>query len=169
MTTRICLLVLLAATACTEPVDPRFLADESSAEGSDEDGECGTTTCQDGLRISFVAQGASFDPGQYEVRLTVDGEVRACGFRVAAEPDECGGEGPCLVEEDCDASFNFVVMPHTIGITVGPVPRTVDVSVERDRDLVLSTSISPDYEVYAPNGSDCEPICQIAQTELLLP
>ena len=136
---------------------------------STTDGECGDLGCNSGFRISLVAIGSLFDAGEYEVFFIVDEVPRDCAFRITFDDFECGGDPPCFLESTCNAEFNLVVQPHSIAFVVGPDPDLLDVRVQRDGTLIASEVLAPQYEVFAPNGPDCEPICMIAEAELPIP
>jgi hypothetical protein len=123
--------------------------------------------------LSLVAGADVFDAGQYDVTFVIDGEVEACRFALQTA-DACGLDPVCVVEspgsgcEGPQMQFNFVILPHTISFLVGPEGNLVQVDVERDGQSILSQTLVPSYEDYAPNGPDCEPVCRVAQAQLQL-
>lgn len=144
--------------------------DVSDTETRETDA-CGDLGCSSGIYLSLVAEANVFDAGQYDVTFVIDGEVESCQFALSnGEP--CGLDPVCVVDSRCDGpqiQFNFVIMPHTIGFVVGPEGESIEVDVERDGRPLLSQTLVPSYEDYAPNGTDCEPICRVAEAELPIP
>ena len=140
----------------------------------DTEGACGTLECSSGLHLSLVAAGDVFDGGRYDVTFAVEGSVESCQFALH-NGDSCGLDPVCVIESTCDGpriQFNFVLVPYTIGLVVGPSIGEADdvrIDVERDGRSLLSEVLVLRYQDYAPNGSDCEPVCRVAQAELPLP
>lgn len=156
---RIAFALLVAACSATEG----GFARDSEVEG---DGMCGDLQCSNGLRISLVAEGGVFTGGRYEVHTSADGTGRVCSFRIGAEPEQCFGDPPCVLEDECELVFNFSAVPHSVALVVGPDPDVVDVGIVRDGQTVGGQTLAPQYDDYAPNGDDCPPVCQVASGQV---
>lgn len=141
---------------------------EPSVEGV-EAGGCGDLDCRSGLRISLVAQARYFVGGAYTVTTIADGDVQTCMFALARGVDACGEDVTCLMSTTCDATFNFAWVPNTINFEVSSNrgdPESVEINVMRGHARVAEAQYRPAYVDYAPNGSDCAPLCRVAAAEL---
>ena len=156
--------VALAFFACSEPaVD---LADDEVTT----DAECGELGCDDELLVSLVALAGVFDGGQYTVAAKIDGGyTESCRFSLASEASDCGGDPPCVLENDCDAEFGFSVAPHFVLVRVHPAADLVQLGVARDSSTLVDVTLAPEYDDYWPNGNGCEPVCKTASASVDVP
>ena len=148
-------------------------ADGGFAQDSEiESDTCGDLQCSNGLRISLVAEGGVFTGGRYEVHTSADGNGRVCAFRIGAEPEQCGGDPPCVVpvqgHPECDLDFNFSAVPHSVALVVPGRPEVVELGIVRDGQAVGGQILAPEgaWHDYSPNGNDCPPVCQVASAEV---
>jgi hypothetical protein len=156
-------LALAFAAACSEP------AVDSAAHEVTSDGECSEIGCDDELLVSLVALAGVFDGGEYTVAAKIDGFTESCRFSLTGEANDCGGDPPCVLENDCDAEFGFAVTPHFVLLRVRPVGEIVQLGIARDTSTLVDVTLVPEYDEYWPNGSDCEPVCQVASASVDVP
>lgn len=169
--------------ASVEPVD------DGDVMGGETTG-CSKASCSDGIHLSLVSNAATFTAGGYTVSFT-QGEVeQSCGFELLGGIDACGFEATCLGEADCDAGFTlqganqsiafFVVTPGTgsegstgsagaSSTSSGDAQPPIEVVVSREGQVLLAEVVVPIYEVVAPNGPGCEPVCNIGQAIIGVP
>jgi hypothetical protein len=120
---------------------------------------CTEIGCTDGFTLELVADSEEFTAGVYNVDVELDGEAEECAFEVRMV---CEGGGPCVVNEDCNATYGV----SEISILYGGTPGEVTYSITRDGLQIASDSIEPEYQTVQPNGPECPPTCMQA-TELV--
>ncbi|MGH1344866.1 MAG: hypothetical protein ACRBN8_25115 [Nannocystales bacterium] len=129
---------------------------------------CDDAFCKSGLRVALVSP--VFIPGAYSFVSSADGVETACDFVVGGLEDGCGPGGPCLLDDDCDATANLSFSPHSVVVQVGPgAPELVEVTLYRGGSPIAASSFAPGYQIYEPGGPGCEPVCEIASAQLDIP
>ncbi len=126
----------------------------------DKDGgvvDCTQIGCTDGLEITLDSDFQT--QGSYEAVVLADGETLTCtavlplpsdgGSSCDAEGMWWGTSGSALEESE----------HRLLGWYLPSGPAEVSLSVTRDTEQVLSAELSPEYEVVAPNGEECGPVC----------
>ncbi len=143
-------------------------SDVALEEQTPEATGCGDAFCESGLRVALVT--GVFTPGDYTLASSADGVESACDFLVGGLEDGCGPGGPCLLDDDCGALANLSFSPHSVVVPLGPgTPQWVEISVYRGGAQIAASSFAPTYQVYAPAGPGCEPVCEIATAQLDIP
>ncbi len=180
--------VLAGALGCgpaasVEPVDDGdVMAGETTG--------CSKASCTDGIHLSLVSDAATFTAGGYTVSFTQGDIEQACGFELLGGMEACGFEATCLGEADCDAGFTlqganqsiafFVVTPgagsngstgspSTTSTSTGEGEPPIEIVVSREGQVLVAEAVFPLYEVVAPNGPGCEPVCNIGQAIIGVP
>ncbi len=155
--------MLAASVAGCVPQSDFALEDETpDATG------CGDGFCESGLRVALVTP--VFTPGAYTLASTADGVESACDFVIGGLEDGCGPGGPCLLDDDCDATASLSFPPHSVVVPVGPgAPEFVEVTVYRGGSQIAASTFAPAYQIYEPAGPGCEPVCEIASAQLDIP
>jgi hypothetical protein len=129
--------------------------------------DCTAIGCTDGAELTFAA--ALVAPGEYVVRVDVDGELFTCESSIPLVEGE---------ESVCDAPDVFLMTSGSAltdghAITGVMVLRTgvarIDIEVDLDDSLLASTWVEPAFETLQPNGPDCEPTCEYAAETVPFP
>lgn len=128
----------------------------------DEPVACTEIGCTDGFTLRLVADGEELPAGVYEVSIELDGEASECAFEVRMV---CDGGGPCVVNEDCNATYS----DDEASILYEGAPSSVSYSVTRDGLQLASASVEPEYASVQPNGPDCPPTCMQATEVVSIP
>lgn len=127
--------------------------------------ECSEAGCNDGIELELYS-GASFDPGTYEVEIVHDGDASTCTFVIS---EGLGCElPPCVPDTTCNASFGLTVSPPQITMPL-PLAETLSVSVAVDGDVRVEATPPLAYELVAPNGAGCLPVCGVATLTVDVP
>ena len=149
-----------AVLALTLAVSLPLLA---SCGDKDEGLDCTEIGCTDGLEITFAPQLQT--AGDYEVLVETEGLTITCtaSLPLVGELSTCdaadvylGSSGSAL-----DASEHRLT-----GVYLPSGPAEVLLTVSRDGEEILSTTLSPTYEELAPNGVECGPVCSWAAVEV---
>lgn len=125
--------------------------------------------CRDPLQLSLVATGGVFVGGSYAVVIELDDDIQSCSFALSGEASDCSDDPPCVLDNDCDAQFGFAVLPHFVLLGVEPAAELVRLGVARDTTNLVDVTLSPEYQDYFPNGSDCQPVCKTASASIDVP
>ncbi len=129
--------------------------------------DCTAIGCTDGAELTFAT--ALVAPGDYVVRVDVDGEPFTCESSIPLVEGE---------ESACDAPDVFLMTSgsalsdgHAItGIMVLRAGVTlIDIEVDLDDELIAATWVEPAFETLQPNGPDCEPTCEYAAETVQFP
>jgi hypothetical protein len=126
---------------------------------------CNEDGCTDGIELQLFS-GASFDPGAYEIVIDRDGTESTCTFVIS---DDVGCElPPCVTDTTCNASYDLSSDLPQITMSF-PVSETLSVSVALDGDVRVEVTPPIVYEVVAPNGPGCSPVCGLATLTVDIP
>ncbi len=145
-----------------------FLAQPSFAQ----DRACTMIGCVDGLILS-MDPAPKWEPGHYDLSITLDGREVQCTGDLPLKPCEeglsfqCSSGGVQIMEGGCALPRD----QHGLGdIMIDGAPRNVSVRLARNGQvLVALNKIAPSYQVSRPNGPGCEPVCRSATESLFGP
>jgi len=126
---------------------------------------CTEMGCVDGLLGRFQPELQTH--GEYVFTLDVDGMVSSCSLTLPlVDSESCEGSlqitrsGSAMPASD--HSFPFFNI-YEIGFS------TYTLTVERDGAEVVSWTEEPEWELLHPNGEECEPTCEVADTTVVIP
>ncbi|WP_437679677.1 hypothetical protein [Sorangium sp. So ce131] len=150
--------------------------------------ECTEMGCVNGFHITTATADKGWAPGDYELEITVDGDVVACAYSwTGTSPSgqlvsaQCGSSAisvevhpvtTCTETRRGDAvsqSCVPVAGQFTQGISIPGTPARVDVTERRGGVLLGERSFTPRYKTWYPNGEGCEPGCRVDEQEWELP
>jgi hypothetical protein len=129
------------------------LAQTGCGHGCDEIG------CQPGVSVDL---GTVFEePGTYRVTVIADGDTTVCTLTLPrTEGEDCdseaawtSGRGEATTSGSGDQSQGPA--RNLTGVTVIGEPATIDVTVERNDQEVLSDTVTPEYREVEINGEGC--------------
>lgn len=152
---------------------------------------CTTAGCLSGVGISVRTSDGTWADGAYTLTITHDGTPHTCVLNL---PEDRLGPGS-LTEWSCEptlgvpgASFpqdatceehrtadaisqSCTPIPdhYTVEAFVQGTPKNVTIALTRDGTTLLDQSVAPSYSDNYPNGKDCEPVCQGASVDLVVP
>ncbi|HEV8548218.1 MAG TPA: hypothetical protein VGQ57_04300 [Polyangiaceae bacterium] len=151
--------------------------------------ECTTVGCKNGASVSILTVDGTWVDGAYSLEIDFDDDAYLCTFTT---PDDSPDESGAWQALDCSPSLDAFLAPvvacesHDIGMsssqTCGPVagqfyvqtkaagtPKALHVLLTRDDETVLDDSRTLGYASVQPNGPDCDPTCQQASVQLVVP
>jgi hypothetical protein len=142
MKTSLAIVTALVLSACQSTKDIPATCDELKG------------TCGDGWTLAVAAT----TPATYAVAVTFASATTTLSCVVPG--------GPCMGGDD---RVHGTV--DTNGITIGTLrsPSTVVVVVTRGTEAPLMQTFSPKYGATYPNGTDCAPVCAVADDSLVVP
>lgn len=117
-------------------------------------GCCTQVGCSDGVGIDLLGP---MDPGVYTFEITADGDTWTCTYELDAE-FPCDDDSFVWLAELSDDGW-------TLGVR-GGTPKTVDVRLSLDGDVLVETTLEPVYETFSPNGERCGPTCTSAYEKI---
>lgn len=134
---------------------------------------CSLAYCTDGFFLQLLgeapAQGAGAEgelrAGDYELELVLDGTPLRCSAVVPqVRPPSCDGDAVSLAifPSGLDRA------PSAFWLRSEQTPRMVAVLVRHQAAVVAEHSVQLTYDDFAPNGRECGPVCQRAESELPL-
>jgi len=135
---------------------------------------CTTIGCTDGFLVDFSPT-SGWAPGDYEIVVTVDGDVITCNGRLPLPGCDGGPALTCTPATDrVRVSESGCALPAAehgfAGLEVfPPAARTVRLSISRNGSPLVDHAWTPAYTTVAPNGEDCPPSCQTASGTLVVP
>lgn len=125
--------------------------------------------CVNGFALTTKAE--AWPAGSYRFVVKLDEKTVTCeGSLPLPACDKglslkCDGEGVMIGESGCalPAEQHGYSDIHLDG-----EPAAVNVSVERDGEVVTSQDFTPEYKTLYPNGESCGPVCKQATGTLVL-
>lgn len=151
--------------------------------------DCTDAGCKNGASVSILTADGTWVDGNYSLEIDFDDEAYACTFTT---PDDSPDESGAWQKLDCSPSFDAFLAPvvscesHDIGMsssqTCGPVqgqfyvqaktdgtPKALHVLLTRDDETLIDDARNLGYATVQPNGPDCDPTCQQASVQLVVP
>jgi len=126
---------------------------------------CGSDSCTDigctGLTVAVRPASTAWQPGEYQLELTLDDGSRSCSFVL---PDDLA-QGSSNKRLDCGSHVFPELGQQALQIRFSVNPERLGLRLLRDGDVVLSSDGAPPYEKFYPNGRDCG-VCWTASMEL---
>jgi len=129
---------------------------------------CTLMGCGSGLTVQFSRPLRA--AGSYTVTLELDGERVSCQSMLPFA--SCSGESPCSSSRVILEQSGCALPPSAheiVGLRVTSTAKMVSLRIERDGGEIASQNFTPSYIRSAPNGEDCEPICNQASATLAVP
>ncbi len=128
---------------------------------------CTEMGCTDGFTID-VPPDYKWPFGAYTFTFMVVGKTTVCKGSLPLKDCEsrsitCDKPGITIMESGC------ALPPESQGfgmITLDSFPRTLDLKIEHDGEIVVQRSFNPVYTDMVPNGAQCEPKCRQATVRL---
>lgn len=124
---------------------------------------CSERGCSSGVELQLFPSGGNPVAGSYELELTADAELSTCTFVISDGPG-CAIP-PCVTDTTCNASYVLDGEPARIELAL-PILASLAITVSRDGELVLDEQPELAYELDAPNGPGCLPVCAAASVRL---
>ena len=128
---------------------------------------CSEIGCSSGFTLALAATVDALPVGTYALAIEADGDDDACSFTIADDPQQCAIP-PCVTATTCNAIYLLQESPQRVDLAFGVVA-TLAITVTRDALEVAQGSYAPAYDVVAPNGAGCEPVCAQANAVLPIP
>jgi hypothetical protein len=150
---------------------------------------CTEIGCVDGFSATVTFGPGAFPMGAHQLDVTADGATLSCAFMVPVPKLPGGGDaGP-----QCAPGVTLVVGPaarcatvqlpggavgeqctpiagaSSESITVAGTPAQVTLRQTVAGAVILDRSVAPSYQVSQPNGPGCDPLCQQAAAQWVLP
>jgi hypothetical protein len=139
---------------------------------------CTEIGCLDGFSAAVRSADGSFPSGAHRVEVLVGASSLNCAFTYPL-PMIGGGS---VQQPVCDAGLAVVIGPETTctesmmtsypcdpiagkfveTIGLSGTPGQVHAWQYVDDAPILDVAVTPTYQIYAPNGSECGPICHLA-------
>ena len=129
---------------------------------------CTQIGCVNGLSVQFSRP--LREAGSYTVMLELDGERVSCQSTLPFA--SCSAESPCSSSKVILEQSGCALPPSAheiVGLRVTSTVRTLSLRIQRDGGEIASQNFTPSYIRSAPNGEDCEPICEQASATLVVP
>ena len=76
-----------------------------------------------------------------------------------------------LDDETCNAAYGIgptSPSPEAVGIVYPLLTGEIEIVVSRDGVEIERLQTTPVYETVQPNGPDCDPVCRVARTEIVV-
>ena len=151
--------------------------------------ECTTVGCSNGAGVTILTADGTWVDGNYALEVDFDDAAYACTFTT---PDDAPDESGNWHALDCSPTLDAFLAPviacesHNYGMsssqTCGPVPdqfyvqvrttgtpKSLHVVLTRDDETVIDDTRTLGYASVQPNGPDCDPTCQQASAQLVVP
>ena len=138
---------------------------------------CTLIGCDNGLKVQLRPL-TGWPAGEYRFRVQVDGTDVTCHGTIPlaactesprskqASSVRCDPEGVVrIVESGCALPTDAQGFPE-IRFDPGLRPRTVEIAITRNGQIVGGTSLMPSFQRFHPNGPDCPPACEVARAVL---
>jgi hypothetical protein len=125
---------------------------------------CTLIGCQDQFSATVLKADGTFPSGTHQVDVVADGVSLTCTFTFPLPTPQGGGTVP----PSCSPGMTVYVEQAVETITLSGTPSQVDAQQHVDGTLILEASGAPMYQVSAPNGSECGPICHQASVDWTL-
>ena len=149
---------------------------------------CTLVGCGDGVSLEVRPAQGPFEDGGYELVIVADGQTHACSFVL---PDDLPVQGSVHTIEctpPMSASLQAELIcteargASSVSQTCAPIAGEfvlralvqttapeLELRIRRDDVPLLAQTLMPSYEIFQPNGPDCEPTCRQAGIEVTLP
>ena len=122
---------------------------------------CTKIGCTDVLAVEIRSWDFSFGDALYQIQIVGDEQsLHDCTIQISRDAPGCEEGGDCVLESTCHASYTA----DTWTFVSERAPKIVSINVLKDEVNYLSMETEPVYEAISPNGSDCEPTCQVGET-----
>lgn len=129
---------------------------------------CTLLGCASSLLVTLRPAGGQFAEGDYAIHVKT-GESASCTVELEAG-GSCTG-GLCPPQNGCSDQMLATVSesPQEIRLQLLERRDQVEVEILRSGVEVTTATLTPDYVQVQPNGPGCEPICDQASEEILVP
>lgn len=128
---------------------------------------CSQIGCYSELQI-ILPDALKKTPGAYRVAIKSRGEEASCEFNYPVT--SCDERPACSDEKKLITGVSGCAMSASdqeIGdLQLSDLPPEVELTIERDGEVVLEKKLTPEYTSSQPNGDGCEPRCCQAREEL---
>jgi hypothetical protein len=132
---------------------------------------CNNAGCNDGVSVTASSAGP-LPEGEYRVALLLDGVAHSCSGTVpflSTLSTRCEPRTSSVSLSFAEWQPSFVppgTMPGGLRIEIeNSAPRSIEMEISRDGDVIAAESFTPEYATLAPNGEECGPVCQTARIE----
>lgn len=120
---------------------------------------CGNSDCtQMGCAPSLEMVFDETIPRDYTVTVTVGSRVSTADCTVASQPDTSGEVAVAL--ENAPENTEGRVVCGTDRIVLPMAPASLKVRLDHAGGTATEVEAQPAYEVFYPNGEECDPTCQ---------
>lgn len=152
---------------------------------------CNLVGCVSGVQVSARTADGTWPNGAYTLTITHDGTTHSCALNLPEDRPATGA----VAEWSCEPTLGFLgatfdqdatceehrtadaithsctpIPDHyTARALVQGTPENVTAALARDGTTLVEKSVAPSYTDHYPNGEDCEPVCQGASIELMVP
>jgi len=131
------------------------------------DKTCSQIGCYSELQI-ILPDALKKTPGAYRVAIKSRGEEASCEFNYPVT--SCDERPACSDEKKLITGVSGCAMSASdqeIGdLQLSDLPPEVELTIERDGEVVIEKKLTPEYTSSQPNGDGCEPRCCQAREEL---
>lgn len=137
--------------------------------GCDVGDDCDPIQCKSGVWVTASTNGDVWDAGEYELKVTYDGEEESCSFSLP----EYVPTSQVSVYLDCGPRVRaslFALSDCTSGCSLNDgmelelfldaTPEELSIELTRDGDTALSDERTVEYDEIYPRGPECGGGCQ---------
>ena len=147
----------------------------SSLVACDVGDNCDPIECKDGVWVTASPDGDIWDAGEYELKVTYDGEEESCRFtlpdyvpttRVSVYLD-CGPRvrASLFALSDCDSGCSLSDAME-LEVFLDATPDELSIELTRDGDTALSDTRTVEYDEIHPRGPECGGGCRQSHFEV---
>jgi hypothetical protein len=119
---------------------------------------CTDVGCETGLTLSVRRASGTWADGDYVLAAGTE----RCNFSIPRDLPAVGS----ITRPGCDGGTQAQLGNSGLELSLSTTPKTLAVSLTRDRSVILSETSTPRYQESQPNGPDCGPVCRQADVDL---
>jgi hypothetical protein len=137
--------------------------------------ECSPLACESGIWIKAAPSGA-WQPGDYELSVTHDGETEKCNFSLPYDiPTStlsvyltCGKAVRASLTALSDCTACTIDDAFELSLFLNVTPEDLSVELKRGEDVALSDERTVEYTDEYPRGKECGGGCRQAKYDLVV-